>query len=193
MSTRQALSKGRAKCPQLTCIDAFSACSNGTFFGCKVRLKLILDNSAAKQVLYRVWRWTHQTFVLQGFVAATAGENKGAGNVIYSLFVFCGSFLVLLFLSSWFFCYYGIVTAADYVYTGPLPVHFCAPPLAGLRAISISFLCSLQPATERVERPGESQEALDRKKGNVIYSYQGKLCRPSDKEVVSRQNEIAHA
>ena len=51
--------------------------------------------------------------------------------------------------------------------TGPLPVHFCAPPLAGLCAVSISFLCSLQPATERVERPGESQEALDRKKNDA--------------------------
>ena len=47
-----------------------------------------------------------------------------------------------------------------------------SPPLAGHCALLIRFLCSLRHATERVERPGESQEALDGKKDGIfIRSY----------------------
>ena len=56
--------------------------------------------------------------------------------------------------------------------TGPLPVHFCGfhPDGGSLYALISSFTGSMQHAAERVERPGESQEALDGKKGP--YSLQ---------------------
>ena len=47
--------------------------------------------------------------------------------------------------------------------TGPLPVHLLRPHY-GRALCTNSILCSLRHATERVERPGESQLALDGKK-----------------------------
>ena len=73
--------------------------------------------------------------------------------VLLLLCVFCG------------FLHNGIVTAADYVQV-PCQFTFCALSLAGLCA-PIRFLCSLRHATERVERPGESQLALDGKNGRA--------------------------
>ena len=52
-----------------------------------------------------------------------------------------------------------MVTAAG-LYTGPFPVHFCG---GSWYALISKFTGSVQH--ERVERPGESQEALEGKKG----------------------------
>ena len=71
-------------------------------------------------------------------------------------FVFC---LLLLFVSG-FGLIHWIVTAADYVQVPPCQFTFCAPFMAGLYAL-MRLLSSVRHATERVERPGESQLALD--------------------------------
>ena len=76
----------------------------------------------------------------------------------------CGLVFVVLLLVCVFCCFFynGIVTAADYVQV-PCQSTFCALILAGLCAL-IRFRCSLRHAIERVERPGESQLALDGRK-----------------------------
>ena len=64
-----------------------------------------------------------------------------------------------------FFCCVFAMTAAG-LCTGPIPVHFCGPQPDGgyMYALISQFTGSMQHATERVERPGESQEALGGKK-----------------------------
>ena len=59
--------------------------------------------------------------------------------------------------------------------TGPIPVHFCGPQPDGgyMYALISQFTGSMQHATERVERPGESQEALDGKK--ICFQQKGCL------------------
>ena len=80
----------------------------------------------------------------------------------------CSSFVLLLcvlFCLLLCFCN-GIVTAAR-LCTASIPVHFGGPPPEGgyLYAVTRSsnlYTVSMQHGTERVERPGKSQEALDR-------------------------------
>ena len=86
-------------------------------------------------------------------------------------FVFCGvcvswfclvCFLGLLLLSLLcVFSFYGIVTAVNmYRFSSRFTFALAMTELCGLNSLP----CSLRHATERVERPGESQLALDGKK-----------------------------
>ena len=94
-------------------------------------------------------------------------------------------FWCLFFVWFWFclFCCFGCclfiwcvfaMTAAG-LCTGPIPVHFCGPQPDGgyMYALISQFTGSMQHATERVERPGESQEALDGKK--ICFQQKGCL------------------
>ena len=82
------------------------------------------------------------------------------GFCVWVVFLsFCFGLCVLLFPLHWDCDCCGLCT-------GPLPDYLLRLNLAGLFAL-IRFRCSLRHASERVERPGESQLALDGKKMRI--------------------------
>ena len=99
----------------------------------------------------------------------------------------CRCYVFVAFGVVWLFAVFlnGSLTAAG-LCTGPIPVHFCGPHIDGgsLCALISYFIGSMQHATERVERPGESQEALEGKKG----FKQQPICTP----LAPTRNKIIH-
>ena len=109
-------------------------------------------------------------------------------SVSFSGCLFClffGCFVVFCFVCCSFLFLVAVFLRWDSdgcgLCTGPIPVHFCGPTPAGgyMHALIRQFIGSMQHATERVERPGESQEALDRKKMKSDFACAGLLCSNS--------------